>query len=158
MIYFAPDLEKGSSCNLAKDRNLSKWVKLFPKPWFLAVIKPSDQSIKESKSWSVFLPHFLSHMREEQEKLWESLRVHPSGAGMCEPHMVWEGSKPFCILRLGEGQPHLSPALCLLQIHKNSPHNPPARITVPSLQTITKWTEKKCSQSELNVSKNPAQS
>lgn len=30
----------------------------------------------------MFLPHFLSHMGEEQEKLWESLRVHPFGAGM----------------------------------------------------------------------------
>lgn len=37
---------------------------------------------------------------------------------MYQAHMVWEGIKSFCILRLGKGQPQLAPAMHLFRYTK----------------------------------------
>lgn len=74
---------------------------------WLSVIKSSDQGKKESKAWAVLLPHFLLHMREEQEKLRGSLTVHPFGAGMYKAHGSGKASSPFVPSGWVKGNPSL---------------------------------------------------
>jgi len=54
---------------------------------WLPVLMPSNQGIKESKSYSVFLPHYHLQTTEDQERLWGSLAVYPFGGGIYRVHI-----------------------------------------------------------------------